>query len=376
MNNFHPPRRKAAPPRLGLLEAHRRVHRLRLWSSCLFAMCFVGGGVCLAQDTPDTAIIDTIRTQTQISESDQRRIGDWVEAQVNRLKATPEAQRGPAAVKLRELFKTQFDNSANSPAFKEQFASKTAAVAASQLGGTLEPISARALTKILVDFNRPETSAAFLTGLKSKDSAVRMLAAAGLAAQRTAIAADKARLDQTVAALREAGVAETEGVVLDRIYWALSVPPAQVAAVFDTFMAIFEKRLERKRAGAVASDGAEISAYEFFRTPGVVAPLTSAQKEQLVKALATFLRFDAQRYNSPNLQFIEIDRLQRLLDGAEELLVALAPGVKGGDIRAGLAAGHPPEQVLQQANLWVGDAKANQAGALNAAPWNLPVGAP
>ncbi len=339
-------------------------------------MCLVGGGFCLAQDAPDTAIIDTIRTQTQISESDQRRIGDWVEAQVNRLKATPDAQRGPAAVKMRELFKTQFDNSANSPAFKEQFASKTAAVAASQLGGALEPISARALTKILVDFNRPETSAAFLTGLKSKDSAVRMLAAAGLAAQRAATAADKARLEQTVAALREAGVAETEGVVLDRIYWALSVPPAQVSSVFDTFMAIFEKRLERKRAGAVASDGAEITAYEFFRTSGVVAALSPPQKEQLVKALAVFLRFDVQRYATPNLQFIEVDRLQRLLDGGEELLVALAPGVKGGDIRASLAAGHTPDQVLQQANLWVGDAKSNQAGALNAAPWNVPIGAP
>jgi hypothetical protein len=376
MNHSHQPRRKAAFPRLGLLEAPRRVHGLRLGSGCLLALCVVGGGLCVAQDAPDTAIIDTIRTQAQISESDQRRIGDWVEAQVNRLKATPDAQRAPAAVKMRELFKTQFENSANSPAFKEQFASKTASVAASQLGGDLEPISARALSKILVDFNRPETSAAFLTGLKSKDSAVRMLAAAGLAAQRAAIAADKTRLDQTVAALREAGVAETEGVVLDRIYWALSVPPAQVASVFDTFMAIFEKRLERKRAGAVASDGAEITAYEFFRTSGVVTALSPPQKEQLVKALATFLRFDAQRYATPNLNFLEIDRLQRLLDGAEELLVALAPAVKGGDIRGSLAAGHTPDQVLQQANLWVGDAKSNQAGALNAAPWNVPIGAP
>ncbi len=344
----------------------------------LVAAWLAGGGWCFAQDTAqDTAIIDTIRTQSQIGESDQRRIGDWVEAQVTRLKGTPEEQRGPAAIKMRELFRAQFENPSNSPAFEEQFASKTASVAASQLGTTaLDPMSARALSKIFLDFNRPEPIPAFLAGLKSKDAGVRMLSASGLAAQRAAIAADKTRLDQMVTALREVGVSEPEGVVLDRIYWALSVPPAQAASVLDTFMTIFEKRLENRRGGALASDGAEISAYEFFRTPGIVAALSPPQKEQLVRTLATFLRFDAQRYTTPNLNFIEIDRLQRLLDGAEEIIVALVGSVKGGDIRGSLAAGHTPEQVLQQANLWIGDAKSSQQGALNAAPWNVPVGAP
>jgi hypothetical protein len=336
----------------------------------------VSGGWCFAQDAAqDTAIIDTIRTQAQIGESDQRRIGDWVEAQVTRLKGTPEAERIPAAIKMRDLFRTQFDHSTNSPAFKEQFAARTASVAVSQQAA-LDARTAQALTKILLDFNRPECTPAFMAALKSKDAGVRMLAASGLAAQRAGLTADKARLDPTVTALREVGVSEPEDVVLDRIYWALSVPPAQVGSVFDTFMAIFDKRLEKRRGGALASDGAEISAYEFFRTPGVVTALSPPQKEQLVKALATFLRLDAQRYATPNLDFIEIDRLQRLLDGAEEILVAVAAGVKGGDMRGSLAAGHTPDQVLQQAGLWVGDAKANQPGALNAAPWNVPIGAP
>ena len=345
------------------------------WLIAAWLLCCTCG---YAQDAAqDTAIIDTIRTQTQIGESDQRRIGDWVEAQVSRLKGRPEAERGPAAVKMRELFRTQFENPGNTPAFKEQFASKTASVTASALGtAALDPVSARALSKILLDFNRPETIPAFWAGLKSKDAGVRMLAAAGLAVQRMAIAADKARLDQMVAALREVGVAEAEGVVLDRIYMALSVPPAQVASVFDVFVAIFEKRLEKRRGGSLASDGAEISAYEFFRTPGVVAALSQPQKEQLVRAIATFMRFDAQRYATPNLNFIEMDHLQRLLDGGEEIIVALAGSVKGGDIRGSLAAGQTSEQVLQQAYLWVGDAKANQPGALNAAPWNVPAGAP
>ena len=330
---------------------------------------------CRAQGAPDTAIIDTIRTQTQISDSDQRRIGEWIEAQVNKLKTLPDDQRGPSAIKLRELLRTQFENAGNSAAFKDQFASRVVAVAVAQLGDSgTNPRTGQTLCKVLLDLNRPEAVAAFLVGLKSKDAGVRMLSASGLAAHRAILVADKARLDQAIAALRDAGLAETEGVALDRMYWALAVPPTQVASVFDAFMAILDQRLKKRREGAAASDGAEISALEFFRTSGVIGALSQPQKEQLARAVATFMRLDAQRYATPNLQFSEIDRLQRLLDGAEEILVALVGAGKGGDVRGALAGGQTPKQVLQQVHAWVGD--ANQQGALNAAPWNVPAGAP
>jgi len=126
----------------------------------------------------------------------------------------------------------------------------------------------------------------------------------------------------------------------------------------------------------LVSDGADVSAFEFFRTPAVLSTLSAPQKEQLVRAIATFMRFDAQRYGTPNLTFVEIDHIQRSLDGAEEIIAAVVGNVKGGDIRGGLAAGQSPQEILQQAMLWVGDAKSDQPGALNAAPWNVPVGAP
>ncbi len=334
-------------------------------------------GCCFAQNPPpDAAVLDTIRTETQIGDSDQRRIGDWIDAQVNALKAVPDAQRGPAAIKFRELMRTQFENSGNSAAFKEQFATKTAGILVAKVSAGLDPVSGRTIEKVLIDFNRPETVPAFLAALGSKDAAVRMLAASGLGAQRTAIAADKARLDQVIAAIRDAAVAESDGVVLGRLYWALSVPPAQVSSVFDAFMAIFEKRLQKRKAGGPESDGAEVLAYEFFRTSGVIAALSQPQKEQLVRTVAEFIRLDARRYTTKNLPFIEIDHLQRLLDGGEEIIAAAAGNLKGGDVRGSLSAGQSPDQVLQQVYLWVGDAKANQPGALNAAPWNVPIGAP
>lgn len=323
---------------------------------------------------PDTAVIDTIRTETQISESDQRRIGDWVEGQVAALKGIPEAQRGDAAIKFRDLMRAQYENPSNTPAFKEQFAAKLAAALAAQVA-SLDPITGRALAKVMLDSNRPELVPAYLAALKSKDAGVRMLGAAALAGQRVAIAADKAKLDQVVAAIRDVGAAETNGVVLSRMYYALSVPPAQAPSVFDAFMAIFEKRLEKKRQGGTACDGAEVMAFEFFRTPGVLAALSQPQKEQIVRAVGEFMRYDAQRYDK-SLPFQELDRLQRELDGAEEIISSIASGVKGGDVRGALASGAGGDQISQQVQLWVGDPKTKQPGALNAAPWNVPLGAP
>lgn len=330
----------------------------------------------LAQDAAaDTAVIDTIRTQTPISESDQRRIAEWIDAQVNRVKSAADDKKRATGVAVRDLLRAQFENSANTPAFKEQFVSKAAANAVAQLS-TLDAQSARVLFKTLLDFNRPEAVPAFLAGLKSKDAGVRMLSASGLAGQRAVIAPDKARLDAMVDALKQAGLAESEGVTLDRIYLALSVPPAQAGQVFDAFMAIFDKRLEKRRAGAVHVDGAEVTAYEFFRTAGVAAALNPAQKEQLVKAVATFLRFDAQRYSATDLPFEQVDAIQRLLDGGEDILVGVVGAGKGGDVRGVLASGGTAAQVMEQVRLWIGDSSASQPGALNGAPWNVAAGAP
>lgn len=344
-------------------------------SGAVLAVIVAATGSAAQDAASDTAVIDTIRTQAQISESDQRRIGEWIDAQIAKVKGAAEDQKRAVSATTRELLRVQFENSANTPAFKEQFASKVAATAVAQLG-TIDAVTARMVVKTLLDFNRPESIPAFLAGLKSKDAGVRMVSAAGLASQRAAIAGDKARLDSTAAALKETGMSETDGVVLDRIYLALSVPPAQAGQVFDAFMAIFDKRLEKRRGGAVNVDGAEITAYEFFRTPGVIAALNPSQKEQLVKAIATFLRFDGQRYAVTDLPFNQFDAIQRLLDGGEDILIAAVGSGKGGDVRGVLASGGTPAQIMEQVRLWVGDQSTSQQGALNAAPWNVPVGAP
>jgi len=336
-------------------------------------------GSVRAQDaTPEDETINTIRTLPQINLADQRRIADWVEVQAVKLAATPDAERQAAAVAFRKTFRTQFENPANSPPFKTQLSAQTATIAAAQFDNAkLDQWVAYALTRVLVDMGGIETLPGLFAGLKSKHEPARYLCADGLSAQKTAIAADKAKLDEEVQVLRVAGLAESSPIVLGRIYLALA-HPTQVPAVLDAYLAIFEKRLTDRRVGAVTADGAEVEAFEFFRTPSVLAVLNQNQREQLARPLAVFLRLDAERYNTTGLDFYEVDRLERMMDSVEAILIELVGAGKGGKIRDEIAAGGQDRraEVLAEAYKWVGHPQSKEPGALNVAPWNVAVGAP
>ena len=344
---------------------------LRSARGSLAGMCLwlaVWAGPAVAQEaTPEDEVINAIRQRTDIGESDQRRIADWVEDGVNKF-------AGFAAFTGR--FKTQHDNSANSQQFRVQLAVQTSQVTVRQfakpdLNGEL----AHALAYVLVSMDKAETVTALVAGLQSSDARARYTCAKGLAAQRTSIAGDKGRLDQVVPALRQAALAESSPVVLGRIYEALAYA-GQGESVFNVFMAIFDKRLTERRGEAVIADGAEVYAYEFFRSSAVLGSLDATQKSQLVSRLAVFLRVDAQRYGQPNLRFDEIDKIERTLDAVEEIFATLV-GTGGGKIRDVLqAAGYDDRaSVLKEAYRWVGNPETKEAGPLNEAPWNVPVGA-
>jgi len=344
----------------------------------LFVPLLYGGWVRAQDTTPEDETIATIRQLREISSADQRRIADWVQVQLDRLAAAPDAERQAAAVGFRKTFKAQYENPANSPPFKAQLAAQTAAVAAAQFGdASLDHWVAYSLARVLVDMGGVETSAGLLAGLKSKHESARFLCAEGLSAQKTAIAAEKGKLDETVQALRGQGLVESSPIVLGRIYLALAYT-TQVPAVLDAYFAIFEKRLSARRGGAMMADGAEVEAFEFFRTPSVLAALNQAQKEQLARSLAVFLRLDAERYNTTGLDFYEVDRLERTMDSEEAILAELVGQGKGGKIRDELAAGGQDRraEVLAEAYKWVGHPQSKEPGALNVAPWNVAVGAP
>lgn len=326
---------------------------------------------------PEDANIQPVRRMTQIGPADQRLINEWIQAQVDRLAAVePDKVEGVYAG-YRKKFSDLYRHADNSPQFRTQFTVQLAELAVGQFAKRdHSALVARTLARVLVDINRAETVPALIAGLRSGDQATRYLCANGLAALRGAIAGDKETLDKVVTALRAAGVAETNPVALGQIYVALTYPMPQATAAAEAVLSILDARVKFRRGPAVVVDRAEVDAYEFFRGAGVLAALTAEQKNRLVAMVAVLLRMDAERYDSPDLAYEEIDAIERRLDGAEAILAEVVG--KGGDIRNEIGVGGYERrgEVRRQAYLWVGDAAQNRPGAVNAAPWNVAVGAP
>lgn len=325
---------------------------------------------------PEDENIEAIRKLATIGEPDKRVINEWIKQHVEKLGA--DAKKGAAALsEFRERVHAQYHNPSNTPAFQTELARQVADIASAELAKpNLDAWVARALARVLADLERPEGVSALATGLRSKDAAARLLCAKALAGQKAAVAADKEGFEKVVSALREAALAEPSPAVLSQLYTALAFPPPPPGSVGDAYLAILEKRLGARRGSAVLVDAAEIDAYEYFRAPGVLAALNAEQKQRLVVALAALMRLDAERYQADKLDADEKETIERRLDGAEALLAEIAG--KGGDVRGELAAGGHERraEVLKQVYVWVGDAKQQAPGTLNAAPWNVAVGAP
>ncbi len=347
------------------------------------------------QAATEDEVIEPIRQHTTISPLDERHMADWVRAKVNAFLAVPERERQARFADFRNIFRDCHDASANTPEFKAQLAAQEAEVAVAEYGRSdLDPAVAHLLAQVLLDVGRMEAVPGLIAGLKSRDARVRYLCARGLAVLKGRIASDRPTFDAAVRALREAGLAETEPVALARIYQALAYPD-QAASVTEAYLALLDKRLTHRCGPAIVADGAEIEAFEFFRSRGVTSSLSTDQKAELVRRLVIFLRLDAERYGSDGLAppqpgsgsgggeapldlgFYERDRLERMLVANEAILAALVPGLSV-TIANQLSQGGFTQRaaILATVRGWVGDADTNAGGLLNAAPWNVPLGAP
>ena len=339
-----------------------------LWLALSFPTLMVGVAHGQA-NTCSNANIDAMRGRANIGASDQRRISDWVQGQVDGF-------RDWAA--FRDCFAKQVSDSGNSPQFTAQLVTQTAEIAAKQFANpAFGADAAHALARVLVDMKRSETYVGLMAGLSHAEASTRFVCVLGLVRQQSSVAADQAKLTQTVQALRGAGLTETSPAILGRIYEALAIP-GQTGAVFDAYMALFDKRLGDRRKLGFVEDGSERYAFEFFRSSAVQGALSAQQKSQLVSRVAVFLRFAAERYNVPGLGFGELVMVERMLDGAEDVLAGVVGGNQGGKVRDALSAGGSGKNqaALQEAYRWVGNAANGTNGVLNAAPWDVPLGAP
>lgn len=334
-------------------------------------------GAAPAQSTAsEDEVLDAMRASANLSSGDQDRIARWIEKRLNDLAAAAREDSTAALKAFRARMNAQYSHANNSDAFTIQLAAQTAIAAEERFNeAKLNTTAARGLARVMADMGRPETAPGLVACLRTSDDAARFLCVQALVAQKGRLTADQGRFTQLVPALREAGLAESSPVVLGRLYSMLA-QPNHVEIAFDTFMGLFDRRLSIRRGPAQAVGGAEIEAFEFFRTSGVMAALTNEQKAQLVRRLAVFLRLDAERYAVPELSFEEKANIDHLLWVGEEILAA-AVGQQGGIRKELEAGGHESRnKVLEQVYAWVGRAENGENGVLSEAPWNVPAGAP
>jgi len=348
-----------------------------------WAACFLGALVttlAYGQAVPkEDEMLDTVRG-TNPSQSDQRRIHEWTQGKITKLKQAVKTDGLKALRDYRAYFSDQYNNSGNDNAFRQTLASQMASVTANEFQPETDPIVSQTMARVLLDFGTIETLPGLTAGLSSTDQPTRYLCADALSRLTTAISGDKDKFETTVASLVKAGKSEKNPVVLSRIYLALSYKAvAQVPAAADAIIAIMESRVAARRADQVGIDRAETDALRFFMSSGVIGALSQPQRSQLVLATATLLRMDADQFNKANITPDDLDHLIRRLIREEEVLVALV----GSNTSAGNIAKEIDEgghlrrnEVLQQTYLWVGDPSSQTAGVLNAAPWDVPLGAP
>lgn len=316
-----------------------------------------GGGATfneLRRRTPSGAADDEIidnwingELKTLVESNDQREVGRKLRSKVDALRNagdTSQLFREALHRRLNMLAKQVLERK---PAWPEQ--------------------AAVGLVRVLADASDVQTLEALEQAMKSDAPQVRYLGARAIFKLRDKIAQDPTALDKFIAMLRERGVAEKSGVVVEDIYRALSIG-SNTEAVLDAFADILKARAEQYRQGANFANSAEVQACQFLL--GVNVPQSKAVP--IVQSLAVILRLDVQRYATDDLSDDEQFAIELRVDAVERLLEKLTGQV--GKVRTTMQSGGLAPEIELDLLGWIGT--QGSAGKLNNSPWNVAVGAP
>lgn len=342
---------------------------------------------------PEDKGVDVIRGLDQFNPIDQDRIKRWVDAELQLIAKAPKERFAdgfdPALFKeFRDRALAQHNNSANSKAFQAELAKQTAQAAIEQFNAAQpDKTVVVLLARLLVDYDTMATLDGLLAAVGSSNPAARFFGVRGLNALKSELTQNEAALNKVINALSDIVANEDQEVVREEIYRALAIP-GQVPQVFPAYLAGLDRQLAARRTGKETVDRAEIAVFEFLSKPQVLSGLDQAQQVQLASRLAPLLQSYAERYTDPVIApptereapdpfFFERDTIERSFYEIEEILSGMV-GSGGGDIRGVLQAQgfEGARQIPAEVEKWIGNANSGVTGALNAAPWNVPVGAP
>ena len=331
------------------------------------------------QGTPDEAAADPladVRQRVAFTNAEDRVIDDWLAARIEQVKAGVGAggQKAIAAsAEFRAAFQSELQNPQSTPRYLDRLADRTAAVAVVEFadadtGPRLVHVT---LAWVLLDLNRVSTRDALAAGLRHPQEAVRYLCAKAYAKLRPSISPDAATTRSVIALLKTAGTAETSGVVLRALYEALAYDQARhLTEAVQALTDVFAARVRARQGGQLRrADRAELVAFRHLDR--VRHDIAQALRPPLVRQLVALLALDVERHASaiPEERRVVEERIEE----CESLIEVLAGG-GGGDVRGAMKRGGDAmeKEMALELRKWVGGEGVQ--GALNKAPWNVPVG--
>jgi len=312
-----------------------------------------------------------LRKRNPAGDNDARIINDWLAAEFAKITGDSPAEPG----RFRDIIQKVRNDAATTVTFRTELAARLGPFARDKLAdANLARPAAEESLRTLIDVDDPRMMPGLVNALRHSTQLIRYLGVKGLQEIRDQLTDNDAK--EYVAALQQAGTAETNGIIVERIYMALSFPNPD-AAVIDAFDAILAARVDRHRQGAVLIDNAEPTALNYL----AAARLDNNQTRRLVQRLAVLLRLDVEDVvrGLGGGGFLPDQRegIERRICTVEEYFRQTVRPVQGqgGDICRKLGDNPVlPDALKFELNNWIGTTET--AAVLSDNPWNVPRGAP
>ncbi len=319
------------------------------------------------QEIGGSPAFNELRRRTPSGASDDEIIDGWIKAELAGLAGGKDPREAGVQFRAKlDLVRTASDTS---QFFRDAFHRRLDVLA----GKALEEkpawsvAAAVALTRGLGDANDILVLDALGRAAQHDAPQVRYLAVRALSGLRDKVAGNPAALDGFVKTLRDRGVAESSGVVVEEIYRALSIGGG-TDDVIDAIAAILAARVDQYRQGAGFGDSAEVQACQFLQTVNA----TRDKSVGIVKSLAVLLRLDVGRYAGEESSGDERFAIELRVHTCEMLLEKLTS--ESGKVRGTMQRGGISAEIQLDIIGWVG--AEGDPGLLNKPPWNVAVGAP
>lgn len=310
----------------------------------------------------------------QFSRSELAEIASWVQEKAAALRR---AQRSTDRVRVRDDFLRLLGEAGVTQEFREAFGRECGRSLKPLLGNT-DVIIAHTAVQIIAQCSAAASCDALATALSSPHAAVRYRAARAIEALHGRLKLPQ-EYEPVLDALGQAGAAETDPIVLDRIYRAVDFGGggqfAGQAAIAKALVTILDARLKAFENG-VRHESVDVPAFE--AAGRVYAAVRDEElRNKLVTALARYLAYGGERYLELGPASGGV-ALAAPVQHCEEALVQIVRSANGAGspptvrVAAQMTANGDEKTIRKALAGWIGD--KSDRGVLNGPPWNLSVG--